>query len=501
MLRWLIPFLFLSCTPNEQILPLKTLRRSIFKIHVISKDPRFSQPWLYEASQRSSGSGFYLGDGRIMTNAHVVSHGKFISVQRDGDAKPFPVKVEFIAHDNDLAILQVEDPKVLEGSRPLKFGTLPRLQDKVATIGYPRGGEQISVTEGVVSRISYRRYAHPGYDRHLLVQVDSAINPGNSGGPVFKGDKVVGVAFQAHTNAENTGYIIPTPVVERFLKDIEDGKYDGHPDDGLSIVSGAMENEGTRNYHGIKELGGVKIGFVAKYSALSEVLQKEDVILSIQDIPVGVDGKIDYFGERIDFKVLYDQAQIGDKLKFEVYRDGKILNLPVTVRKGKSHYNRSNVYTLHPRFLTFGGLIFTELSRDYLKAWGDKWYYNAPIHLRYLHRYYYLEKRYELSRDIIVLADVLPDRTNIEGSYFKEQVIDKVNGTPVHSLEELDDLLKLTPENKLLRIDFWNYGLPLVLSYEDLAQSHKELLERYKVKPDKWLGGRDQDGAIAGRNL
>ena len=36
-------------------------------------------------------------------------------------------------------------------------------------------------------------------------------------------DKVVGVAFQSYVNAENTGYIIPTPVIEHFLEDIKDG--------------------------------------------------------------------------------------------------------------------------------------------------------------------------------------------------------------------------------------------------------------------------------------
>ena len=72
---------------------------------------------------------------------------------------------------------------------------MPRLRDEVAVVVYPVGGEEISITEGVVSRIEVQRYSHS--QRHLLaVTVDAAINAGNSGGPVFGDGKVVGIAFQ-----------------------------------------------------------------------------------------------------------------------------------------------------------------------------------------------------------------------------------------------------------------------------------------------------------------
>ena len=51
-------------------------------------------------------------------------------------------------------------------------------------VGYPRGGDSMSVTKGVVSRIDMRRYRTAG-GKLLCVQIDAAINPGNSGGPAF----------------------------------------------------------------------------------------------------------------------------------------------------------------------------------------------------------------------------------------------------------------------------------------------------------------------------
>jgi len=100
----------------------------------------------------------------------------------------------------------------------------------------PAGGEEISYTRGVVSRIQMEPYAHIGNRQFLSVQTDAAINPGNSGGPVIQEDRVVGVAFQGTPGLENTGFFIPPPVISHFLKDISDDRYDGFPQAGLRVV-------------------------------------------------------------------------------------------------------------------------------------------------------------------------------------------------------------------------------------------------------------------------
>ena len=64
-----------------------------------------------------------------------------------------------------------------------------------------------------------------------FLQIDAAINSGNSGGPAFndKGN-CVGIAFQSlkHEDAENIGYVIPTPVIMHFIQDYQkNGRYTG----------------------------------------------------------------------------------------------------------------------------------------------------------------------------------------------------------------------------------------------------------------------------------
>lgn len=66
------------------------------------------------------------------------------------------------------------------------------------------GGDNISITKGVVSRVEVTKYSH-SQSKLMTTQIDAAINPGNSGGPVIMENKVVGVAFQGLSRSQNTG--------------------------------------------------------------------------------------------------------------------------------------------------------------------------------------------------------------------------------------------------------------------------------------------------------
>ncbi|KAL6497456.1 Protease Do-like 9 [Orobanche gracilis] len=127
------------------------------------------------------------------------------------------------------ALLTVDDDGFWEGVSPVEFGDLPALQDAVTVVDYPIGGDTISITSGVVSRIEILSYVHGSTE---LLGLQAAINSGNSGGPAFndKGN-CVGIAFQSlkHEDAENIGYVIPTPVIMHFIQDYEkNGTYAGN---------------------------------------------------------------------------------------------------------------------------------------------------------------------------------------------------------------------------------------------------------------------------------
>ena len=136
---------------------------------------------------------------------------------------------------------------------PLKLGGIPELESTVSAYGYPIGGERMSVTTGIVSRIDFQLYTHSSIDQHLAIQISAQINPGNSGGPVMQNGKVVGVAFQGYSGdvAQGVAYMVPTPVINRFLKDVSDGHYDGYVDLGITFAK--LQNPAQRRYLGLKD--------------------------------------------------------------------------------------------------------------------------------------------------------------------------------------------------------------------------------------------------------
>lgn len=159
-----------------------------------------------------------------------------IKVKRRGSDTKFVAKLLSVGQECDVACVTVEDPEFWAGLEPVAFGDLPRLQDSITVIGYPIGGDTMSVTSGVVSRIEVTSYVH-GASELLGIQVDAAINSGNSGGPAFNDrGQCVGIAFQSLKNEdiENISYVIPTPVITHFITDYErNGLYTGFPTLGV----------------------------------------------------------------------------------------------------------------------------------------------------------------------------------------------------------------------------------------------------------------------------
>ncbi|MCX6128914.1 MAG: trypsin-like peptidase domain-containing protein [Proteobacteria bacterium] len=484
---------------SSQVLALElgALRKAVFKVRVISQEPDFKQVWNKQPLQTSSGTGFYIGKEGILTNAHVVGQGKFISVLKDGDDQPMSARVKFIAHDCDLALLEVQDPHYFQGITPLGFGATPDVRETVNTVGFPTGGEQLSVTQGVVSRISYRRYVHSMTDSHLLVQVDSAINPGNSGGPVIQGKSVVGVAFQSMSGAENTGYIIPTAVVKRFLDDIADGSYDGHPVQGFTLQEGALENAATRRFHGLKNgEGGIKVSEVASFSPLNGKIFPGDILLSIEAKPIGVDGKIRFQGERMNLRVVYDLKQRNDSIGFQILRDGKRLHVDIKLEAQEPYYDPAHRFSGHPRFLIFAGLVFSALGRDYLENWGKNWSSEAPLILRYVHSFAAQISEFRAHRDIIVLSERLPDSINTFAGAFMDSILLRLNGQAVNSLDELSVQLDKAQQEHLV-FEFYRGKVPLVLALKPAREVDQNIIARYKLPLARYLGSEKEDGATA----
>ncbi|EYU46652.1 hypothetical protein MIMGU_mgv1a0034322mg, partial [Erythranthe guttata] len=126
---------------------------AVVKVYCTHTAPDYSLPWQKQRQYTSTGSAFMIGDGKLLTNAHCVEHNTQVKVKRRGDDTKYVAKVLARGVECDIALLSVESEEFWKGAEPLQLGSLPTLQDSVTVVGYPLGGETISVSKGVVSRI------------------------------------------------------------------------------------------------------------------------------------------------------------------------------------------------------------------------------------------------------------------------------------------------------------------------------------------------------------
>ena len=459
------------------------VERSVVRVVNHSQRADWSTPWNSAKVDETSGSGFAIRDGLVMTNAHVVSDARLLLLHVPGDPEPYEARVEFMGHDCDLALVRPLNPEALRGVGRLAFGTLPRLGSSVDTFGYPTGGLRVSSTRGVVSRIEEQTYVHSGVDRHLAVQVDAAINPGSSGGPVVQQGRVVGVAFQNNPSLENVGFFIPTEVIERFLRDVEDGRYDGYPDLGFDTSN--MENPAARAHDGMTGTEtGVHVDRVYRGSSSDGLVHPGDIILAANDSPVANDGSVADGDNRIPFGLLIDRMFVGEIAVLRVLRAGRRIRVEVPLLRHPLVETRRNAYDTQPRYYIYGGLVFIPLNRETLKISGSDWRRIAPR--TFLDDYYYriyVDPDLQLQERVLLMRR-LDDPVNAEMAWFLEQVVERVNGRRIDSLRALVDAFE-EHEGAHHMIEFAHGRRFSVLDRERAAAANPSILQRYGIQRDR----------------
>ncbi len=480
--------LFLVGNPSSraELFPNAEPEKSVVHITTFSQRPIWNEPWHFDHVRKATGTGFVIPGNRIMTNAHVVGWAKEILVRRHQDARSYVAKVKFIGHDCDLAILEVDDPLFFEGMKPLTLGDLPKVRSTVVTYGYPAGGDEISYTRGVVSRIEVQQYSHIQNRSFLVVQTDAAINPGNSGGPVIQDGKVVGVAFQGTHELENTGYFIPPPIIRHFLKDIKDGGYHGFPDSGILFSS--LQNEAYRKY--LKLAGnpgiGVRIDDVLPIPATKERIRIDDVLLQAGAYPVGSDGSVLYEGNRVNVGAVFDTAQSGDTVDLKIWRDGKEIAVKLPVYVYMKDRAEGSQYDHLPRYYIYGGLVFTPLCADYLETLGNDMGSGSDPDLLYELSFHGYEDPATRREEPVVLATILPHPVNADLQIRSRALVDAINGMRINSMEDVVRAFE-TSTNKFSVIEFMKQDRFESLEHAEAVKSNAEIMKSYGIGADRRL--------------
>ncbi len=272
-----------------------------------------------EMPVRGEGSGFIVDpNGIILTNAHVVSDAKVVTVKLT-DRREFSAKVLGSDPKTDIAVLKIDAKNLpvvpLGSARDLKVG------EWVLAIGSPFGFEN-SVTVGVVSAKG-RSLPDDGYVP--FIQTDVALNPGNSGGPLFDSrGQVVGINSQIFSRTggyQGLSFAIPIEVATRVRDQIVAHGSVRHAKLGVTVQE---VNQTLADSFRLEKPEGALVASVEKGGPADRAgLQSGDVILKADGKPIVASG---------DLPALIGEASPGDKVALEIWRQGK--RQEITARLG-----------------------------------------------------------------------------------------------------------------------------------------------------------------------
>lgn len=479
---------------------LSNIMLSVVKIYCNSIRPNFSMPWQRQRAQESTSSGFIIDGKRILCNAHGVANHNVVRVRKHGGSHKYLAKVLHVGHECDLALLTIEDDAFWENLEPLKLGKVPRIRDQVIVVGYPTGGDNISVTQGIVSRVGMGTYAHSGEDL-LTVQIDAAINSGNSGGPALKDGVVCGVAFESLDDADNIGYIIPCPVVEHFLESVKRMKKTKSDESRICAIdfeTQPIESLAMRRAlkipEAIKEQG-ILITKVPKGSSAFNLLKDDDVLMAFDGVPVGSDGTVPFRGdERLTFDYLVSKKFIGDKATVSVLRDGIAMDVTFTLNP-RSPLVPILLYDQLPSYFVYSGILFTKLTLPFLVSeFGMSW--DRQAHLRMVDKVLHGEKTPE-EEEVVIFAHVFMAPPTIGYEDAGPEIVKKVNGIKIRSMKHLIETV-LECKEEYLRFDLEGEGdrTVVILDRKETFEAHAKILKDNNIPS---AASPDLEPLIAGK--
>lgn len=281
------------------------------------------------SQQEGTGSGIIISsDGYIVTNNHVIENAQELSVQLN-TGEEYAAKLIGADAQTDLAVIKIEPKETLTVAN---LGESAKLQvgELAVAIGNPLGNELAgTVTVGIISAVNrtIQTDSNDPNSTMTLLQTDAAINPGNSGGALVNAyGEVVGINNMKYAgeDVEGIGFAIPIDTAKPIINDlIESGYVKGRPQIGITVQEVTADIAFRNN---------LPVGlYVAQVTSMGPAdragMQRGDVITA-------VNGKtVETAQELNDIK---NNSKVGDVLTFTVERDGKKLDIAVTLQEDKS---------------------------------------------------------------------------------------------------------------------------------------------------------------------
>src|SRR5213596_2856851 len=460
----------------------KQKQLALVRVNVTGQSYDYFRPWQKKAPFSKRALGAVLSKGRVLVTADLVANQNFVELERAESGEKTAANVQVIDYKANLALLEPAEKTFLDGITPLEITPDTVVGDRLAAWQLEPTGALLA-TEGLVTTVQMMPYPiDVGQFLTYRISIPMQYRENSYTVPLVKNNKLAGLLLRYDSRSQLLD-AIPAPIITHFLKEADSQNYRGFPSAGFSFFP--TRDPELREFAGDKgKGGGVYVTNVEPNTpAMKAGLQVGDIVTAVADREI--DQNVNYVDPlygKIEFtNLLTAHAYSGDVVPFRIQRSGKPMELKVPLEHRDAKDYVSPPYNLDqpPAYYVLGGLIFQELSRQYLKEWGPNWQREAPQRFVYLDRFQ-SELFPEGNRRVVILSQVLPANSTIGYDDLSYLTVTKVNGKEIKSLGDLSEAVK-QPVDGFIKIETEEDPKQIELDAAQVAAEAPVLQENYGI--------------------
>jgi S1-C subfamily serine protease len=463
--------------------PMSTQKQlALVRVNVTGQSYDYFRPWQKKAPFSKRALGAVLSKGHVLVTADLVANQNYVELERAESGEKTAARVEVIDYEANLALLEPTEKAFLDGIIPLEIALDTVVGDRLAAWQLEPTGALLA-TEGLVTTVQMTQYPIDiGQFLTYRISIPMQYRENSYTVPLVKNNKLAGLLLRYDSRSQLLD-AIPAPIITHFLKEAEGQNYRGFPSVGFSFFP--TRDPELRKFSGeTGKSGGVYVTNVEPHTpAMKAGLQVGDIVKAVANNEIDQNGNyVDPLYGKIEFtNLLTAHAYSGDIVPFRIQRSGKPMELNVTLEHRDARDYVSPPYNLDqpPSYYVLGGLIFQELSRQYLKEWGPNWQREAPQRFVYLDRFQ-SELFPEGNRRVVILSQVLPANSTIGYDDLFYLTVTKVNGKEIKSLGDLAEAVK-QPIDGFIKIETEEDPKQIELDAAQVSTEAPVLQENYGI--------------------
>ncbi|MEP4079591.1 PDZ domain-containing protein [Haloferula sp.] len=460
---------------------------SVIRINSTRQKWNPGQPWEKQPSRKRRSLAAVVGTNQVITTAEMAADATMIELESIDGKKLAQGRVISIDYEANLALIGLAESEsestFFEGLVPLEIAEPIGLGATVEAIQVEESGNLL-VTRGPVQSIEVVANFLPGeYFLTYVVKASMQSAASSFSVPALHDGKLAGL-LTSYNSKDQLCEITTTEILARFMADAADGDYQGFP--SLGVFTTRTEDAGFRAWLKIPEDGGgIYVARVRKEAAAEKAgLKKGDVITVIDGYEIDRMGYFEHpvYGRTYWSHLVRGAKGAGERVTLGILRDGEELELTAELerRDRRNELVPGYLFGQAPNFLVKGGLIFQELTRPLLEAFGEEWKSRAPLNLLdVLENSEKYEERYDR---VVFLAGVIATPATVGYEPLRNLIVTEVNGKQVRDMKSLIAAFDEVPSDGLHSIEFDEENFKVYLDEVVSTGVDSQLLQRGLTK-------------------